>query len=181
MKLTGIQIDGFGVWRDLKLPDITSGVTVFYGPNEAGKTTVLQFVRTMLYGASGESRRRYLPPIDGGPAGGSLAVQGPNARLQICRSLDAEAAARDRLHVRGQGHESHGSEDLAALLGGIDEATFNNVYAVGLRELQELGTLSDIEAAGWLYSLTTGLDRVSLLEVLRQLERSREDLLARDG
>ena len=59
----------------------------------------------------------------------------------------------------------------------MDEATFNHVFAVGLREVQELATLSDTAAAELLYNLTVGLDRVSLVEVLRELEASRNRLL----
>ena len=58
---------------------------------------------------------------------------------------------------------------------------FNNVFAVGLREIQELATLSDTEAAQLLYSLTVGLDRVSLVEVLRELEGSRNRMLDAGG
>ncbi len=69
---------------------------------------------------------------------------------------------------------------LATLLGEVDEPTFNNVFAFGLREIQELGTLSDTQAADELYSLALSLDRVSLVDVLRELEASRNRLLARD-
>ena len=54
--------------------------------------------------------------------------------------------------------------------------TFNNVFAVGLRELQELGTLDDTNAADLLYKLTTGLDRVSLIDVMRDLSDVRRKL-----
>ena len=67
------------------------------------------------------------------------------------------------------------------LLGDVDESIFNNVFAVGLGELQELGTLDATTAARLLYDLSTGLDRVSLGEVLRELDSSRLRLLASDG
>lgn len=180
MKLKRIHIDGFGVWRDLDLDEFQGPVTAFFGPNEAGKTTVLQFVRAMLYGARCESRR-YLPPLAGGSPGGHLVIEGPEEDLEVCRRFDVDSPAADRLRITNDRRDPRGAQDLTALLGGIDEATFNNVFAVGLRELQELGTLSDTEAANWLYSLSTGFDRVSLLEVMQHLERSREELLARDG
>ncbi len=45
MKLIDAHIDGFGVWSDLSLADLSPQCTVFYGPNEAGKTTLLEFLR----------------------------------------------------------------------------------------------------------------------------------------
>ena len=62
MKFTDLGIDGFGVWSGLEVRELGPGLNVFYGPNEAGKTTLLQFVRAVLYGFSLERRRRYLPP-----------------------------------------------------------------------------------------------------------------------
>ena len=41
-------------------------ITAFYGPNEAGKTTLMQFLRSVLYGMSAHRRKRYLPPFVGG-------------------------------------------------------------------------------------------------------------------
>ena len=49
MRITGIEIDRFGVWQDFKQPLHRSGLTVFYGPNEAGKTTLLEFLRGLLF------------------------------------------------------------------------------------------------------------------------------------
>ena len=42
MKLTEIQIDCCGVWHNLTLPVRSHGVSVYIGPNEAGKTALLQ-------------------------------------------------------------------------------------------------------------------------------------------
>jgi len=74
MRITDLEIDGFGVWNSLQLANLSRQVTVFYGPNEAGKTTVMQFIRTVLYGVTPERRRRYLPPVEGGRPGGLLGI-----------------------------------------------------------------------------------------------------------
>ena len=50
MKLTEIQIDCPGVWRNLTLPVPPTGLSAFYGPNEAGKTTLRQFIAGVLFG-----------------------------------------------------------------------------------------------------------------------------------
>ncbi len=66
-----------------------------------------------------------------------------------------------------------GQHRLAMLLGQVDESIFTNVFAIGLRELQELSTLDDTAAADELYKLSSGLDRVSLVDVMRQLKGAR--------
>ena len=66
---------------------------------------------------------------------------------------------------------------LTRLLDGVDEPVFNGVFAFGLREIQELATLSDSAAADLLYELTLGIDRVSLSDVVGHLDSARSQLL----
>ena len=48
MRIKNIDIDGFGVWNGLSIEELSDQATVVYGPNEAGKTTLMQFVRAVL-------------------------------------------------------------------------------------------------------------------------------------
>ena len=180
MRIKYIQIDGFGVWKGLKIEELPEGVTVFFGPNEAGKTTVMQFVRTVLYGFSGERRARYLPPVSGGTPGGRLRVDAGGADFTLERSGPAADIPDDlgRLNVLDGQDKPRDTAHLGLLLAGVDEPTFSNVFACGLREIQELGTLDDTTAAELLYKLTTGLDRVSIVDVIRDLGKARESLLS---
>ncbi|MEE3219530.1 MAG: AAA family ATPase, partial [Planctomycetota bacterium] len=70
MRITDISVDGFGCWNGLKLDSLSDSLTVFFGANEAGKSTLLQFLRGMLYGASSRGGRNYIPPLNGGRPGG---------------------------------------------------------------------------------------------------------------
>jgi recombinational DNA repair ATPase RecF len=60
VRITSLKIERFGVWEGLSLPKVSRGVNVFYGPNEAGKTTLMQFIRACLYGGADEERARYI-------------------------------------------------------------------------------------------------------------------------
>ncbi len=50
MRIAEIDIERFRIWRSLLLRLDPGGLNVIYGPNEAGKTTLMQFVRSVLYG-----------------------------------------------------------------------------------------------------------------------------------
>jgi uncharacterized protein YhaN len=180
MRITGLRVDGFGVWSGLELSDLSDQLNVFYGPNEAGKTTLMQFVRSTLYGFSPERRARYLPPVRPGRPGGTVLAVSENKRYAISRHADDAQGAGDTVMVSDELEREQDEHALVPLLGDVDEPTFNNVFAFGLREIQELGTLSDTQAADELYNLALGLDRVSLLDVMRELETSRARLLAAD-
>jgi uncharacterized protein YhaN len=177
MKITDIKIDGFGVWRDLTLRGLSPELTVFYGPNEAGKSTLMQFMRSVLYGVSPDRRERYLPPVSGGRPGGSLKVQTAAGPLTIGRFADRGPTDVGKVTViTGEGEEQ-GDRLLREALEHVDEPTYNNIFAVGIREVQELGSLSDTAAAQWLYRLTSGLDRISLYDVIHMLAGTRLRLL----
>lgn len=181
MKLVAVEIDGFGVWKDLRLGEFSDHLNVVYGPNEAGKTTLLQFVRGVLYGFSAPRRARYLPPVQGGQAGGRLVVSDGAVRYTIGRYLDARPDThREELTLVAEDGSHRPASFLQVLLGGMDEAVFCNVFAVGLRELQELSTLSDTAAAEQLYGLVAGRDRVSLAAVVAKLQEAQRQLLGSD-
>ncbi len=180
MRITDLEVDGFGVWSGLKLSELAEQLNVFYGPNEAGKTTLMQFVRSMLYGFSPERRGRYLPPVRAGRPGGVLQAVAGQKTYTFSRHADEPGEMGDAAVVSDGQHVVHDERALTALLGEVDEPIFNNVFAFGLREIQELGTLSDTQAADELYNLALGLDRVSLIDVLGELETSRNRLLAPD-
>ena len=47
MRLHELHIEGFGHFRDHVVEALDRKVTVLHGPNEAGKSTLLAFIRTM--------------------------------------------------------------------------------------------------------------------------------------
>ncbi|GIW98184.1 MAG: hypothetical protein KatS3mg111_1517 [Pirellulaceae bacterium] len=178
MKIKDVHVEGFGVWSGLTVHALPEGMTLFYGPNEAGKTTLMQFLRTVFYGFTPDRRRKYLPPVYGGKPGGILRVQGPGGVYEIKRRADLDADnSLGNLTVTDSEGMQHGHHRLSMLLGQMDESVFTNVFAIGLRELQELSTLDDTAAADELYKLSSGLDRVSLVDVLRQLRAARQQLI----
>ncbi len=182
MKIRDIQIDGFGVWSGLSVDSLPSSMVVFYGPNEAGKTTLMQFLRAMFYGYTPDRRARYLPPVYGGKPGGIMRVTGPGGGYEIARraQLDSESTS-GQLTVTSSDGVSQGQHRLSTLLGNVDERIFSNVFAIGLRELQELNTLDDTAAADELYKLSSGLDRVSLVDVIRKLKSARTQIVSPDS
>ncbi len=180
MRIKNIDIDGFGVWNGLAIDELSDQATVVYGPNEAGKTTLMQFVRAVLYGFTPERRRKYLPPVHGGKPGGRLRLANEFGSFTVHRGGSVADLPEDEgpIEIVDDRGEPREASQLGALLAGVDEPTYSNVFAVGLREIQELDSLDDTAAADYLYRLTSGLDRVSLIDVIRDVEAARERLLA---
>jgi uncharacterized protein YhaN len=180
VKIQRLEVDRFGVWSGLELPGLDDRLTVVYGPNEAGKTTLLEFLRSVFYGFS-PARRAYLPAPGKPPAGGSVEVSSVQGRFHIARhDTDPEAHPQGELILTAADGTRHGEHYLKVLLADTDETIFDNVFAISLREMQELSTLGDTEAAALLYNLSLGLDRVSLVDVIGALATSREGILSTD-
>ena len=182
MKIHTISVDRFGVWDGLQLQDLSPSINLMYGCNEAGKTTLMQFLRAMFYGTAADGRAGYLQQE---ASNGQLEVETRTGRFEVCREFRIPERrgefVADRIAVTSPGAPAQGAHALQVLLSGVDEAIYRNVYAVGQKEMQEFGALSDTDAANYLYDLSAGLDRVSLVDVLRRLRRAREALIGTDS
>lgn len=184
MKLERIHIERFGAWQNLDLPVDSEGISVYFGPNEAGKSTLLRFVRGVLYGfRRGESGR---PANDDGtrPWGGSLQIRHDHESWMIRRSGQGDstglvtswpAETDDGLSTDRASHD--GSELVSNLVSDVSESVYENIFAIGLYELQELATLESKEVAEHIYSLSLGLDGQQLLRLIEDVRQECNELL----
>src|SRR5688572_10374809 len=88
MKITDIQVERYGVWNHLALPLQSAGLNVFYGPNEAGKTTLLHLIRDVLYGRQSTEWSSNAPA--NGPWYGALKLTHALRYCEVRRGLDSE-------------------------------------------------------------------------------------------
>ena len=83
MRLRRAHAEGFGKLSDFAC-DLDAPFTVVYGPNEAGKSTMLGFIRTMLFGfAHKGSLTERLEPVNGGRHGGRLFFDDESGRSHV--------------------------------------------------------------------------------------------------
>ena len=99
MQLISADIRGFGRLVDRHLP-FASQMQIVVGSNEAGKSTLQQFLLAALFGLKREGRKRrdYLPqydryrPWDGAPYGGSLRYSLSNGeQWEVRRDFDRDS------------------------------------------------------------------------------------------
>jgi uncharacterized protein YhaN len=173
MRMTDIQIERFGVWRDLHLPLPQVGLNILYGPNEAGKSTLMRFVRAMLYGFSTGRPIPGQSQISGGRGGMEIEHEGRKYRIQRTENPHS----RGDLAVVSLDSRPAPSNLIDTILNGVEEQVFEKVFAVGLREIQELGTLQDGEVADRIYGLTLGPDGQKLMNSAERFRSHRSELL----
>jgi len=168
MKFEEIYIDGFGIFHDYHIKNLTSGLTIFIGPNEAGKSTILSFQKRILFGfPDRRSGLNLYPTLAGGNHGGRLIVSaGDNTRYIIERYSKRAQVVKVILPDGSAG----GTTELSNLLGHANKDIFENIYAFGLTELQDFKTLNSEAVKGRIYSAGTGIGAISLSEVQKNLE-----------
>lgn len=57
MKIQKLKINGFGKLENKEL-NFTDGLNIVYGNNECGKSTLLEFIHSMFFGASKNKKGR---------------------------------------------------------------------------------------------------------------------------
>ncbi|MGY6501715.1 MAG: AAA family ATPase [Acidimicrobiales bacterium] len=132
MQIAGWRIDGFGIFTDAVVADLPPGLTLVTGPNEAGKSTLLAFLRGVLFGfPDGRMRARRHEPVNGGRHGGAVLLRDESGGLW---TVERHVEPRSFVLRRPDGSPGDASE-LSHLLGGADSTLFANVFAFGLTEL----------------------------------------------
>ena len=141
MRIESLHIDKFGKLRsfDLAFPE---GLTIVRGDNESGKTTILAFLRAMLYGLNGKSasiaqndRRKYMPWGETS-MGGSLRLTDGRSAWEIARVF-GQTKKQDTLRVTdlasGEAVELPAGDEPGRVLLGVDEAVFADTLYVSAR------------------------------------------------
>ncbi|WP_161601272.1 AAA family ATPase [Paenibacillus luteus] len=177
MKLVKAEINGYGQLNARQIP-LNAPVVIVYGPNEAGKSTMFGFIRTMLFGFArrGQPLERQ-EPVNGGKHGGRLFFSNAENELFVLERYASDHAGK--LKLRGLGEElgiGEGQTDRATqetnseadaryaegtlllqtdwerlFLGGVTERLYRQLFAITLSELQEVGALSGDELGRYLY------------------------------
>lgn len=161
MRITELQIDHFGVWRDLALPLNENGLTVLYGPNEAGKSTLLEFVRGVLFGYSAGAQDK-LSPHDRG-SGGTVWVSSEGTLQAVSRRIENGVP---QLEIVENGLVADPASRLDELRHGVSSNLWDGVFCLGLEDFQHLGVLEADRVAEYIYQATLGPDGQRILSAV---------------
>ncbi|HEV2014111.1 MAG TPA: AAA family ATPase [Candidatus Dormibacteraeota bacterium] len=182
MRLTRIEIDGFGSLQGLDLR-FGPAMNLVVGPNEAGKSTLQEAIVTGLYGLESGDRRAAIVertdrwrPWQGGGFGLALefALE-DGSRLRVERDLDAETV---QVRDLGSGAELNerferdpwGGLQVGRHLLGISRDIYTNTACISRSEVMRLEDAGSIKEAIAALADSAHPDRTaqSVLDRLRQ-------------
>ncbi len=178
MKIEQLTIYGFGRHQDISI-SLVEQITVFYGKNEAGKTTIYQFILHILFGfpPKNSALLRY-EPKNGAPYGGRLTLTDDRlGRIEVERVRGKSAGD---VTVRFEDGTTAGEEKLTELIRQYDRTAFESIFSFSLFQLQGLDQMDADELSRTLLSSgTTGIDL--LLQLEKQLEKEKAELFKKSG
>ncbi|MEO7296255.1 MAG: AAA family ATPase [Candidatus Limnocylindria bacterium] len=180
MRIERLDIGGFGRFANAGW-ELDPGLTVMFGENEAGKTTMLNALRAILFGFHlSRDGRAWYPALAGGRRGGRMTlVTAAGERWSVERFGPRGGAGS--LTVRAPSGNQGGQETLDRLLHGADRDLFNSIFAFGLGELSDFESLGGEGVRGRIYGAAAGLGGTSAVDLERRLRQEQEELFRPSG
>ncbi|WFA06273.1 AAA family ATPase [Bacillus sp. HSf4] len=174
MNIHAIHIYGYGKFANQIFRLSPSGLHLIYGLNEAGKTTLMSFIESMLFGFP--KTKRYVPKT-GGIYGGMLEARHPElGHIRIERI----AGKPERVTVYLEDGSTRPEAFLKQLLSGIDRRLYKAVYSFDVFGLQEIHQFSRDQMDKFLlFSSLFGSDAVSKMD--EALRKRQEELFKPNG
>ena len=163
MRIQKLVIYGFGQHEDITI-ELKDGINVFFGRNEAGKTTIQQFLLSVMFGfpLRNQGLLRY-EPKGGGRHGGQVHLDHPVfGRVVIERVKGKSAGDVTVLFEDGtRGDE----ESLKNVLYRYDRTSYESIFSFSIHQLQNFEKMTEDELSRTLLaSGTTGVETLTKLE-----------------
>lgn len=128
MKITDLQLQQYGIYHDASWQPSQTSLNIVMGENESGKTTMLRFIRDMLFGYG---RGKWQ-----GRKGNMGFVRSDDQFYRVFRN-EKEQWFENANHVKF-------TEDLpAAWWHGLNRSIYEKIFAVGLEDLQGASFLAN--------------------------------------
>ncbi|HHL3302379.1 TPA: AAA family ATPase [Bacillus cereus] len=175
MRMEKLHIYGYGKLENVEMD--LSMLTVLYGENEAGKSTIRSFMKSILFGFPTRGQRRY-EPKEGGKYGGAMTVQTEKyGRLKIER---LPKTANGEVTVYFEDGKTGGEEILHDILSGMNESLFESVFSFDMHGLQNIHHLGEADIGNYLFSASAvGSD--ALLQLDKKLEKEMDQRFKPSG
>lgn len=178
MHITSLHIYGYGKIIDQQY-NLNKGLHVFYGENEAGKSTLLSFIHSILFGfpTKVQTENRY-EPKNGVKYGGKITIQTEHDGVITVKRTAGKATGDVTVYFEDGrvGNET----DLNELLHGMDKRVFTSIFSFGMKGLQDIHVLKADDLNDYLFSSSVlGNEQVSELE--KRLNKELDQLFKPSG
>ena len=141
MQLREIHVVSFGILANVHIRGLRSGLNVLHGPNEFGKTSLLEFSRRVLFGFPSRTTKanQYLLPHMDKNSGQLLCELSDGRTLSVTRTTGKLGGP---LTVTTADGTTLGEPDFVTAMGHVSPDLYQNVFSVGLQELYDIDVVN---------------------------------------
>ena len=142
MKIIQMNLDDFGIYHNVMWNPPEKGLIVMHGRNESGKTTLMKYVRSMFFGYLRGEWKGYFGHMD---------IRRENGReYRIYRNEKESYIADGDMLI----HE----EPASLWWHDLERVTYDNIFAMGLEDLQGFKVLSNEAVRSRFFSIESGMN-----------------------
>ena len=172
MQLLELHIYGYGKLENVKISNLNH-LQVFYGENEAGKSTIMSFIHSILFGfpTKQQSELRYEPKRNS-KYGGLIKASFKDKGIAVIERVKGKATG-DVTVTLADGSVG-GEELLNELLSGMDKGTFQSIFSFNLHGLQNIHQLKGEDLGRYLFS-AGALGTEKLLNAEKSLQKEMDN------
>jgi uncharacterized protein YhaN len=169
LRIIELHIYGYGKLENYQISSLNR-LQVFYGENEAGKSTIMSFIHSILFGfpAKQSPELRY-EPKDHSKYGGKMKAAFPEVGVAVIERVKGKAAGD--VTVSLEDGTIGGEGLLKDLLRRMDKSIFQAIFSFNVHGLQDIHAMKGDELGRYLFSAgALGTDKLFNAESSLQKE-----------
>lgn len=178
MKILEIRIDGFGKWHEQTFI-LNHDFQIFYGANEAGKSTLVNFINGILFGfpKKSEHYQQYIPK-NGSLYGGSLLIEDENKNKYLVSRHKGKKGGN--LNITDDQGNEYSEDKLVNLRLNITRDLYEDIFCFDQKRLSEIISLTPNDLQKNLQQFGA-VNSNEWLKLTNQLNKKSESLYKRRG
>ena len=178
MKILEIRIDGFGKWHEQTFI-LNHDFQIFYGANEAGKSTLVNFINGILFGfpKKSEHYQQYIPK-NGSLYGGSLLIEDENKNKYLVSRHKGKKGGN--LHITDDQGNEYPEDKLVNLRLNITRDLYEDIFCFDQKKLSEIISLTPNDLQKNLQQFGA-VNSNEWLKLTNQLNKKSESLYKKRG
>jgi uncharacterized protein YhaN len=151
MRIQRLEIYGYGKWVDTSF-DLAEDVHLFYGENEAGKSTLMSFIHSILFGfpTRNSAFLRY-EPRESSRYGGKIIAEDARFGEVIIERIHGKVTGD--VTVTLEDGTTGSDELLESVMYGLDRDIFQNIFSFSLTEIENVHRLHKNQLSRYLLNI----------------------------
>lgn len=179
MWIEELFIESFGTFKRLLIRGFSSGLTVVLGANETGKSTTLEFAKSVFFGFKKKSGATNIyESSDGTFRSGWVTIGTPLGSVIRIHRREKRGCREGRLSITDENGNSLDPSAVPLFRAGMDRNLYENLFAFDLDTIRRL----DQDALrGKIVAAALGSVVVNPLDVIRQVDDRLKATMSRGG